>query len=160
MIIRRAAKSDAHEIRHLFYGTVHSVCSRDYSQEQVNAWAPTERDAARWAQRQETRLVFVAERRRQLIGFAELEPSGHIDGFYVHKDFQHRGAGTALMIYIAQAAEERGISRLYAEVSITARPFFARHGFIILKAQEVVHRGVPFLNYRMERSLPQAGKLI
>jgi hypothetical protein len=38
------------------------------------------------------------------------------------------------------------------EASITAKPFFARHGFTVIKQQEVEARGERFVNYRMRRS--------
>ena len=38
--VRRFHVSDAEEIVELFRGTVHNVNSRDYSDEQLAAWAP------------------------------------------------------------------------------------------------------------------------
>lgn len=69
-----------------------------------------------------------------------------------------------MMRAILDEAERAGIVRLFAEVSITARPFFERHGFGVLAEQQVVVRGgtgsaeqqvvvrgVPLANFRMER---------
>lgn len=39
MIIRKYQQKDCKEITELFYNTVHTVNSKDYSEEQLNAWA-------------------------------------------------------------------------------------------------------------------------
>jgi putative acetyltransferase len=57
------------------------------------------------------------------------------------------------MAAVRSEAERLGASRLFAEVSVTARPFFERHGFVVLAEQQVVVRDVALVNYRMERRL-------
>lgn len=137
----------------LFYDTVHAINCRDYSPEQVEAWAPATMDAELWAARQESRTVFVAEQDGRILGFGELLSDGHIDRFFSHKDYQGKGVGTALMEAIVTEARRIGVSRLHSNVSITARPFFERRGFRVVTAQEVERRGVTFRNYKMERFL-------
>ena len=39
MIIRKYKSTDCKYLAQLFYDTVHSVNSKDYSKEQLNAWA-------------------------------------------------------------------------------------------------------------------------
>jgi putative acetyltransferase len=45
---------------------------------------------------------------------------------------------------------------VYAEVSITALPFFQHHGFRVSAKQSVIVGGVAMTNYRMEKWLAQA----
>jgi len=146
----------------LFRDTVYRVNSRDYSQEQVRAWAPAEINVARWATLAE-RFAVVAEVDGQAVGFADLEPDGHIDRFFVHAEHQGYGVGATMMKSLVAEALRMGRRRLFAEVSITARPFFERHQFTVLAEQAVVVRGVALTNYRMERHLCQlvfvAGKI-
>ncbi len=153
MQIRQATPQDASEIMKLFYETIHAINIRDYSQEQVNAWAPDAMTVDRWIKRQDTKQTFVADHNGKIIGFAELEPDGHIDCFYTHKDFQNQGVGTQLLDTIVTQATKLQLSCLFAEVSITARLFFERRGFILVKPQEVECRGAKFLNFVMEYSL-------
>jgi len=80
----------------LFRDTVHLVNVRDYSHEQVRAWAPDEINAARWATLAE-RFAVVAEADGQAVGFADLEPDGHVDRFFVHADHQGCGIGATMM---------------------------------------------------------------
>ncbi len=51
---------------------------------------------------------------------------------------------------IFQKAKQDKIIRVYAEVSITARPFFEKQGFIVTKEQTVLLEGVSLTNYKME----------
>ena len=48
---------------------------------------------------------------------------------------------------------DKGISRLYSEVSITARPFYERMGFKVVKEQQVEMRGQVLTNFVMEKHL-------
>ncbi|QEL17120.1 GNAT family N-acetyltransferase [Limnoglobus roseus] len=136
----------------LFRDTVHRVNARDYTPEQLRAWAPPEMNAARWATLAD-RFAVVAEAEGQIVGFADLEPNGHVDRFFVHADHQRRGVGAALMGVLIEEAVRARIGRLFAEVSVTARPFFERHEFVTQAEQQVIIHGIALANYRMERIL-------
>lgn len=147
--IRPFRHSDVPALFALFRGTVHRVNGRDYSPEQVAAWAPAEINPARWATLA-GRFAVVAEVDGETAGFADLEANGHVDRFFVHADHQGRGVGAAMMAAVTGEAERLGLARLFAEVSVTARPFFERHGFAVLAEQQVTIRGVSLTNYQME----------
>ncbi|MBM3983402.1 MAG: GNAT family N-acetyltransferase [Planctomycetes bacterium] len=137
----------------LFRDTIRRVNSRDYSPVQIAAWASDDIDTAGWCGRFAGRFVPVAEDDDRTVGFAELEPNGHIDRVYVSADHQGRGIGRALLAALVAEARRAGIARLFTEASITARPFFETNGFAVLAPQVVTCRGVEFVNYRMERRL-------
>jgi putative acetyltransferase len=88
-----------------------------------------------------------------IAGFGELETNGHIDCFYCHKNYQRRGVGSQIYQAIEVKALELSMSRLFTEASITAKPFFQRLGFSVVKEQEVTRRGETFINYAMEKFL-------
>lgn len=50
---------------------------------------------------------------------------------FVHKDFQGKGIATILLNEIERYATARGIMRITSEVSLTARPFFEKRGYIV-----------------------------
>ena len=60
--IRTYRSSDGPGLARLFYETVHSVCLRDYTQEQVDAWAPGTVDLAAWDRSFARHFTVVAER--------------------------------------------------------------------------------------------------
>jgi putative acetyltransferase len=90
-------------------------------------------------------------------GFVELAPKGEIDCFYVHHAHQHRGVGAALMAQVEREARSRGSTRLLADVSITAEPFFRRMGFRVVKRQIKIYRNRAFKQAVMEKPLRRSG---
>ena len=54
---------------------------------------------------------------------------------------------------IHEIAHSQKISKIFAEVSITARPFFEKHGFTVTEEQKVSIKGVEFINFKMEKVL-------
>ncbi|MFY9224800.1 MAG: GNAT family N-acetyltransferase [Blastocatellia bacterium] len=153
MYIRPYKLSDTKEIMQLFYDTIHNINIKDYSLEQVRAWAPSQIDEQKWQERLISRMTYVVEANEKILGFSELETNGHIDCFYSHKDYQGKGVGSLMIKNIESQAKLLKINKLYAEVSITAKPFFQHHGFQILNAQQVSLRGQTLTNYLMEKYL-------
>lgn len=149
--IRRVRGTDAAAVAQLYYDTVRRVNARDYSPRQIAAWAPRVYDEAYWRRRFRACKIFIAERAETVVGFAELEDSGHIDCFYVHHEHQGEGVGTRLMQAIFASVRRRRTRRLFAEVSITARPFFERMGFRVRRRMNKVYRNRSFRQYYMEK---------
>src|ERR1051325_3033547 len=119
MKIRDYLTDDTQQIMDLFYETVHEINIQDYSQEQVDAWAPKVMNYEKWKERLSSRITLVAEVEGMIIGFAELEPNGHIDCFYCDKGFIGHGIGALLFKAVEARARKLGVIKLFAEVSIT-----------------------------------------
>lgn len=151
--IRPYQPTDAPALLALFCDAIRRVNSRDYTPQQIAAWASDDINPQAWAARFAQRFAIVAELDGRIAGFTELEPDGHIDRFYVSADHQRLGVGKALLEALVAKAQRNGIVHLYAEVSITAQPFFASQGFRVIAPQTVIARGVEFVNFRMERHL-------
>lgn len=151
--IRKYQPSDAKFLAEIFYNSIHSINIYDYSAEQINAMAPTTSlDPKNWEQKWSKLAPFVALSSSKIVGFAEFEPNGHIDCFYVHHEYQGKGVGSALMKAIEAEAKEKHISRIYADVSITAKSFFVGKGFQEIKKQTAICRGCEFTNFLMEKN--------
>ena len=159
--IRGYRQDDAPGVTRLFHETVHSVNRADYSAEQLRAWSPGVPDPESWHARMSSRCTLVAERRNEqgeeVIAFAELERDGHLDMFYCRRDFVGRGVGSRLYAAVEREARERGLLLIFTEASITARPFFERHGFSTLEERVVVRRGVELTSFKMQKSLGVRG---
>ena len=153
--IRKYYEQDAQDLAHIYYNTIHKVNIKDYTPEQVNAWAPADsiEDYSGWKEKLGKVKPFVAEIDGITVGFAEFEENGHIDCFYVHHQCQNMGIGSNLMNAIFDKAEQQKINRIYAEVSITAKPFFEAKGFTTVKEQIVDLRGQKLTNFVMEKLL-------
>lgn len=155
MVVRDYRPSDTSEIQALFYNTVQQVNSRDYNPQQIEVWSSTAQQTEFWTTRLVSSFVYVAEQDGKIIGFANLEPSGHLDCFYCHHQYQGLGVGTALLSQIEQIAAATNMTRLFTEASITAQPFFQRRGFHVVRSQDVERQGVRFRQFVMEKVLAQ-----
>ena len=153
ILIRSYRPQEAARLLEIFRGAVRSAGARDYDAAQVAAWASAEIDAAAWAARRVAKPTYVAERSGEVAGFIDLEPDGHIDMLYVDAAHQRRGVASALIGHVEGLARIAGLARLYTEASLTARPVFARRGFMVLASQTVRTRGQSFVNLRMEKRL-------
>ncbi len=151
MYIRLYHPDDLNATIVLFLRSIREIAARNYSNAQTNAWAQVDRK--QWALRRVNSPTWVAVIDETIAGFADLEPDGHIDMMYVHPDYQHRGVARALLRQIEEAAHNQGILRIFTEASITARPFFEKHGFRIITQQVVEVRGQELMNYPMDKSL-------
>lgn len=96
MIIRLYEPSDCREITELFYGTVHKVNAKDYTEAQLNAWAPENPDIAEWNKTLSGHYSIVAVLDGVIVGFGDTDGAGYLDRLFVHKDYQHKGIGSAL----------------------------------------------------------------
>ena len=159
MLIREFQPADTPALWGVFYSAIHELAAADYTPEQLEAWAPAEPDAAKWAARMAGIQPFVAEIDGRIVGYADLQADGYIDHFFVAAAAARQGVGSALMQRIHDEASARRISRLYADVSITARPFFERFSFQVEAARQVSVRGAVLANFRMHKALPVAPQL-
>ena len=138
-------------LRELFYNTVHHVNQRDYTPEQRNAWAPALYDENAWAMRMLESEPFVVLDNGTIVGFADVQNDGYIDFFFCHHAYQGKGVGKALMQHILKTGKRYGVKRFYANVSLTAKPFFQHYGFTVLTEQQKQVRGVVLTNFLMEK---------
>lgn len=154
MHIRTFHPGDEPALRAVFYSSVHALACKDYTAEQLEAWAPRQYDAAQWGERIRGNQPFIAEIERAIAGYADLQASGYIDHFFVGGAYAGRGVARALMSHIHRSAASRGIAQLLADVSLTAEPFFRKSGFVIEARQQVEVRGVVLANARMRKEIP------
>lgn len=153
IVVRGYRPADLDDLIAIFTAAVRGTAGRDYTCAQTRAWAPGTPDRAAWAARRANRPTFVAEIGHVTAGFSDLEPGGHIDMMFVHPRHQGRGVAGALLRHVEAQARMAHLPRLFTEASLTARPFFARHGFAVVAEQQVPLRGEVLTNVRMEKHL-------
>lgn len=154
MIIRDFRPDDSDEIADLFHASVHSLSGENFSEAQLEAWAPTPPNYSSWRARLGLRRPYVADGDGVILGFIELEDDGHIDCFYVHPSSQRRGIGKALFDHLLRQAEVRGIRVFHVEASAIARPFFEREGFQLERTNQLNRGGQTLINYSMNLKRP------
>lgn len=137
----------------LFHDSVHAISLEVYSQEQVNAWAPTPPDLDFWEKRFQRTQPFIGLINQSAAGFIELTGNGYIDCLYVHPDFQRRGVATALHAHIEEKARVAGVSSLTVDASKVAKIFFLNRDFQQKRMNTVHRNGVTLVNFHMVKIL-------
>ena len=148
MQLREYTPSDCAQLAELFYQTVHSVNAKDYTQEQLNAWASGEVDLKAWDASFRAHGTIIAVENGKIIGFGDMDETGYLDRLYVHKDYQGQGIASAICDELERFASEKTIT---THASITAKPFFLHREYCVVRKQEVLRRGVALTNFVMEK---------
>lgn len=156
--IRKIRPGEEPELWQLFFHTIRNVNLRDYSEAQVRAWAPDDVDPEFWRQKIVDIDPFVCELEGRIAGYADLQGNGYIDHFFVHHEHQGQGVGKALLGHIEAEARRRAIPWLWAQVSITARPFFESRGFQVEQQQSLPMRDQVLTNFVMHKALEPAAE--
>lgn len=149
--LRRYVTEDLDAVIDVFQRAIREVASKDYNPAQIAAWSQVDRDG--WKPWRLTRPTWVAVDGARVVGFSDLEADGHLDMMFVHPDHQGRGVASTLLRQVEDAALAQGLRRIFTEASKTARPFFARRGFVVDAEQVVGKRGEPMTNFRMHKML-------
>ena len=153
MVVRKYIPEDCAKIVELFYDTVHCVNSADYTEVQLDAWAPKNIDLTQWDHRLSNNYSIVAEKDSIIVGFGVADGTGYFDLLYVHRRYQGIGVATLIADDIEKYVCQKGIKTITTAASITAKPFFEKRGYLVLNEQNVELRGQHFVNYKMEKQL-------
>jgi len=153
MSIRPYRSADAPQVGAIFRRAILEIGARDYTPDQVAAWAgPVDAAARLDARLSDGRLALVAiDDAGSVLAFGDLEADGHIDFLYAAPQAAGTGVASALYDALEADARERAVARLYSEASEAARRFFLKKGFIVLHRRDFAVRGVAIHNYAMEK---------
>jgi putative acetyltransferase len=153
MLLREFKSGDEPHLLEVFYSAIHDVACRDYTPEQLDAWAPRSITPGRWAAKMQEISPFVVEHDGRPIAYADVQPTGYMDHFFVAAPFNGRGVGSMLMLRILDTAAAGKIPVLTSNVSRTAQGFFRRFGFVIVEERAPVRDGVVIPNALMKKEL-------
>ena len=153
MIIRSYSSEDCGELIALCRGTIHAINARDYNKSQIKAWAPNDMDIARWDKTLRANYAVVAEKGGVVVGFGDVDRTGYLERLYTHKDYQRMGIATLIADDIERFCICKGVQSITTAASITAKSFFEKRGYHVLKQQSVALRGQLFINFLMEKTL-------
>lgn len=145
MKIRKYRRSDCRELTELFYNTVHTVNAKDYTREQLDVWATGKVDLEKWDLSLQEHYSIVAVENHMIAGFGDIDKTGYLDRLYVHADCQRNGIATAICDQLEQAVE----ADITTHASVTARPFFEKRGYKVVKEQQVERQGIYLANFVM-----------
>ena len=144
--LRRAIKDDLNSICEIFFNTVTSINANDYDENQIKAWSEGAKNIEMFKKKIEEQHFIVAMMDDTIVGFSSVDDTGYIDFLYIHKNYQRQGIAKSLLKEIERFAKTLGIKELNSSVSITARGFFEKFGFVKIREESVESRGAVFIN--------------
>lgn len=145
MFIREYRSSDCEELAGLFYNTIHTVNAKDYTKEQLDVWATGQVDLKTWDRSLQEHFSIVAVEDDTIVGFGDMDQTGYLDRLYVHSEYQGKGIATAICDRLEAAVQ----GNVVTHASITARPFFEKRGYKVVKEQQVERQGIFLTNFVM-----------
>lgn len=148
MFIREYKTSDCSELAEFFYNTVYTINARDYLKEQLDVWATGQINFETWNESLQEHDTVVAVDNEIIVGFGDIDRTGYLDRLFVHRDYQRKGVATAICNKLEKAV---AVDIITTHASITARPFFEKRGYRVMKEQQVVRKGISLTNYLMEK---------
>lgn len=153
IIVRPYQSSDRLQVGTLFYDTVHTINLRDYTEEQLDVWAPAISKEGQFTRPLEKSYSYIAAIDGQIVGFADITSEGCLDRLYVHKNFQRQKIASKLVEALEAKARELSLSEITTESSITAKPFFIANGYTVKEENKKILRGATFINYKMFKKI-------
>lgn len=151
--IRRLAAQDIPEMRKLFRATVLTVNSKDYTKEEVEDWASCGDSVKHWKELlAKNNYIGALDGQGGIVGFSSMNAEGYLHSMFVHKDWQGKGVATLLLSEVEKIARRYGVHKISVEVSVTARPFFEKHGYKVVKEQKAKANRLYLTNYVMEKT--------
>ena len=148
MLVREYQISDCKEITELFYNTVNTVNEKDYTKEQLDVWATGQVDLEKWNQSLQEHYSIVVIENEVIVGFGDIDKTGCLDRLFVHADYQGKGIATAICNQLEQTVQ----GDITTHASITAKPFFEKRGYKVVKEQQVERQGIFLTNFCMEKN--------
>ena len=132
--LRKLSEEDIPVLQTLFRETVLHVNARDYTREEVEDWASCG-DSVEHMKDLLARNDYVAalNERDEIIGFSSMNAEGYLHSLFVHREY--------------------GVSEITSEVSLTARPFFEKRGYEVVKVQKRRANRLELTNFVMRKRL-------
>lgn len=152
MRLRKYTTDDCSNLAELFYNTVHAINAKDYTKPQLDVWATGTIDLSAWGKSFSEHNTIIAKVGDIIVGFGDMDECGYIDRLYVHKDYQNKGVASAILAELERQAVIKNIVNFNTHASITAKPFFEKRGYNVLRENTVVRGDIELANFIMEKN--------
>jgi putative acetyltransferase len=132
MKIRLAQDKDCAEMARLHRATIRHINSQNYPEDIIEIWsgrtnAKRFRDNARKCKR------WVAVEKNKIIGFVDHGDDDELWGLYIHKNYVGKGVGSRLLKTAEDSLKKQGVEIIKIKSTITAKKFYEKHGYKVLK---------------------------
>jgi putative acetyltransferase len=153
MTLRPFQPSDLEQVIGVYRAAIHTLAAPFYTPAELSAWAPPTMDPDQWRQRLASVSAMVADEDGVVAGFLTYDLTGHIDMLFILPPFARQGIATRLYADAEVELRKAAVARVFAEVSLAARPFFERVGFRVDAEEFAECRGEKLRRFRMSKEI-------
>ncbi|HEX7366351.1 MAG TPA: GNAT family N-acetyltransferase [Pelobium sp.] len=153
MTVRQGKAEDAKELKALVLNTIKNSCNLDYNPNQIEAWISAVDNAERWQKILTKQFVLVSLDEQKITGLCTLSESNYVDLFYIHQDYQRKGIATKLYTELEKEARHQKQKQITVDASKTAKAFFDKMGFQLIKKQTLMINDVFLDNCKMVKTI-------
>lgn len=136
------------EMINLFKESIENSCFKDYSSEQIEAWI-SRAHKTRWRKIFNDNYSIVVFADKMMIGFGDITKDNYLNMLYVHHEYQNRGVASL----ICDELEKRAKGTITVDASLTAKSFFLKRGYKVVKEQTINIDGVMLNNFKMMKNI-------
>ncbi|MCO4819164.1 MAG: GNAT family N-acetyltransferase [Bacteroidetes bacterium] len=152
--IQEATINDIPALIEVFKSSIKAAATQDYTTDQIPEWLRSAKNGKRWTELVEQQIVITLHRNNTIVGFISLKDKKYIDFVYVHGNHQKKGVAQILMDELIKTAKKQGQSTISSDVSYTARPFFEKNGFTVIRQNKNKRGDEVLVNFKMVLTLP------
>ncbi|WFT86834.1 GNAT family N-acetyltransferase [Rhizobium leguminosarum] len=156
--VREMCPEDTRAFLEVHRAAVRGTAANDYPSEVIETWAPlplSDELIQKVRANPDEELRWVAEIDGKIVGIGALvTKNAEIRACYVSPAVARKGVGSALLRKIERVANEKGLSLLQLDASITAEPFYKFHGYEVWeRSHHVLDSGVRMACVKMCKTL-------
>lgn len=156
--IRSMKMSEFNQVAKLVYESVHTLCTNEYTPEELDAWVPPDMHMPTFRNSLYRCYAIVAvDDRKEIIGFMSTERDGYVNRLYTRPDWVNKGVATSLLRNTEEWARKKKIKHLTLESSKSAERFYEKQGFVKTGKVESIKNNLKFVSAKMKKELNQDG---
>ncbi|MBQ6795322.1 MAG: GNAT family N-acetyltransferase [Clostridia bacterium] len=151
--VRSMRMSEFNTVAQLVYDSVHTLCTKEYTKEQLDAWVPKDLYMPAFRRSIFRCYAIVAVCNKEIIGFMSTERDGYINRLYTSPDWVKKGVATALLENTEEWAKVHKIKELVLEASKSAEGFYIKRGFVKTGEIRSIKNNLEFVSAKMRKEL-------
>ncbi|ECL1829461.1 TPA: GNAT family N-acetyltransferase [Campylobacter jejuni] len=146
-MIRRAKFQDLNPCVKLFKESVSKLCVKEYTKDQIKAWIKI--DKKKWEEKFIKDFIYIYEKQGEIASFISLkEDEKMLDLLFTYPKFTRLGLAKELLDFVLK---KYSYKELYVFTSLSAKPFFLKNGFEVIRENEVSKEGQILKNFLMRK---------
>lgn len=152
MRIRLVRDADYSKIARLRRQTIRTVNSSDYSEDIIQDWT-AQTNAQTFRNNAHKHKRWVAVEKNRIIGFCDHNFACELSRVYVHKDHLRKGVGSRLLAVAEDSLRKFGCKEIRIESTITAKKFYEKNGYKVLKKTFYKTKNMRSTVYKMSKKI-------